>query len=250
MRNPGMGIERETASSEAPRKRQVLVVDDHTSVRMSLRFLIDGEPDMVVCGEAEDAQPALALAEQTCPDIVIVDIALKKSHGLDLIRDLHIRYPGLPVFVHSAHSEELYAPLCFECGARGYMNKGEDVQTIVHAIRTILDGNIYLSARMLKWFTRCALTRETVDLRHPLRSLSPRELQVFEMLGRGLDIKEIAAQLSLDHKTVELYRQRIKTKLGVTSAPEVLRTATLWWNSPATETELIPSKPSESGDES
>lgn len=116
-----MGMKRESpVGSEAPRKRQVLVVDDHTSVRMSLRFVINGEPDMVVCGEAEDAQPALAMAERLCPDIVIADIALKKSHGLDLIRDLHTRYPSLPVFVHSAHSEELYAPLCFECGARGY----------------------------------------------------------------------------------------------------------------------------------
>jgi DNA-binding NarL/FixJ family response regulator len=118
------------------------------------------------------------------------------------------------------------------------MTKGEDIQTIVHAIRTILEGGVYLSARMLKWFTGTALTRETVDLRHPLGSLSPRELQVFEMLGRGLDIKEIAAQLSLDHKTVELYRQRIKSKLGVSSAPAVLRTAVLWCNSSATSSEI------------
>ncbi|HUJ11424.1 MAG TPA: LuxR C-terminal-related transcriptional regulator [Verrucomicrobiae bacterium] len=111
------------------------------------------------------------------------------------------------------------------------------MQTIVQAIRTVLDGSIYLSTRMLKWFTQCALTRETVEPGHPLGSLSPRELQVFEMLGRGLDIKEIAAQLSLDHKTVELYRQRIKAKLGVPSAPAVLRAAVLWCNSPATASE-------------
>ena len=226
------------AKFEVPRKWQALIVDDHPSVRMALRMVINGEPDMVVCGEAEDAQPALAMTEQLCPDIVIADIALKRSHGLDLIRDLHIRYPSLPVFVHSAHTEELYAPLCFHMGARGYMNKGEDVQTIVHAIRTVLEGSVYLSARMLKWFTSCALTRETTEPRHPLGSLSPRELQVFEMLGRGLDIKEIAAQLSLDHKTVELYRQRIKIKLGVPSAPAVLRTAVLWCNSSAASSEV------------
>ncbi len=230
----------ESAKSEVPRKRQALVVDDHPSVRMALRMVINGQADMVVCGEVEDAGPALAAVEQLCPDIMIVDIALKRSHGLDLIRDVHIRYPRLPVFVHSAHNEELYAPLCFHAGARGYMNKGEDVQTIVHAIRTVLDGEVYLSARMFKWFTSCALTHETVDLRHPLGILSPRELQVFEMLGRGLDIKQIATQLSLDHKTVELYRQRIKAKLGVDSAPAVLRAAVLWCNSPAAETELTP----------
>src|SRR5271169_1727796 len=189
------------AGLEVSRKRDVFVVDDHTSVRMSLRFVINGEPDMVVCGEAEDAQPALALIEQLCPDIVIVDIALKYSHGLDLLRDLHIRYPSMRLFVHSAHNEELYAPLCFDCGAYGYMNKGQDVLTIVHAIRTVLDGGVYLSPRMLQWFTGCALTRETFEMGHPLVKLSPRELQVFEMLGRGLDIKEIAGQLSLDHKT-------------------------------------------------
>ena len=221
------------AKVEAPGKRQALIVDDHPSVRMSLRFVINGEPDMIVCGEAEDAQPALAMIEQLCPDIVIVDIALKSSHGLDLIRDLHIRYPSLRLFVHSAHNEELYAPLCFDLGAYGYMNKGQDVQTIVHAIRMVLDGGVYLSPRMLQWFTGCALSRETLEVRHPLGSLSPRELQVFEMLGRGLDIKEIAGQLALDHKTIELYRQRIKTKLGVTSAPAVLRAAVLWYNSSA-----------------
>ena len=230
------------AELEAPHKRQALVVDDHPSVRMALRMVINGEPDMVVCGEAEDAQPALALVEQLCPDIVIADIALKKSHGLDLIRDLHIRYPRLSVLVHSAHNEELYAPLCFHSGARGYMNKGEDVQTIVHAVRTVLNGDVYLSARMLKWFTGCALTREIVDLGHPLGILSPRELQVFEMLGRGLDIKEIASQLSLDHKTVELYRQRIKGKLRFGSAPEVLRAAILWNNSPPGLPDLAPVK--------
>jgi DNA-binding NarL/FixJ family response regulator len=114
------------------------------------------------------------------------------------------------------------------------------VQTIVHAIRTVLDGGVYLSARMLQWFTNSAMTRETVDLRHPLGVLSPRELQVFEMLGRGLEIKQIAAQLSLDHKTVEMYRQRIKVKLKVDSAPAVLRAAVLWCNSSPAATELAP----------
>ena len=211
-----------------PRKRRVFLVDDHSSVRMSLRMVINGESDLIVCGEFEDAQPTLAKVEELSPDIVIVDIALKRSHGLDLIRDLHIRHPKLPIFVHSVHNEELYAPLCFNFGARGYMNKGEDVQDIVHAIRAVLDGGNYVSPRMLHWFTDSAMTREAVDLRHPLGVLSPRELQVFEMLGHGLDVKEISSQLSLDHKTVELYRQRIKGKLKVDSAPAVLRAAVLW----------------------
>jgi DNA-binding NarL/FixJ family response regulator len=230
-------LEKESENLEVPRKRAVLVVDDHDSIRMSLRFLINGQPDLIVCGEADDAKPALAMAEQLCPEIVIVDIALRSSHGFDLIHDLHIRYPSVPVFVYSAHNEALYAPLCFQHGARGYMNKGEDVQIIVHAIRTLLDGGIYLSAQMLRWFTDCAMTRETPEPRHPLGILSPRELQVFEMLGRGLDIKEIALQLVLDHKTVELYRQRIKAKLHVNSAPAVLRAAVLWTNSPFAKSE-------------
>jgi DNA-binding NarL/FixJ family response regulator len=220
------------------RKRAVLVVDDHPSARMALRFVINGEPDMAVCGETEDAQPALAMAEQLCPDIVIVDIALKSSHGFDLIRDLRIRYPSVPIFVHSAHIEELYAPLCFQYGARGYLNKCQDVQTIVHAIRAVLDGGTYLSPQMLRWFTNCAMTRETPEPRHPLGILSPRELQVFEMLGRGLEIKEIASQLSLDHKTVEQYRQRIRSKLNVDSATAVLRTAVLWANSTPAKSEV------------
>ncbi|MEI6083705.1 MAG: response regulator transcription factor [Verrucomicrobiota bacterium] len=222
------------------RKRRALLVDDHSSVRMALRMVISGTSDMVVCGEAEDAAPALALIEQLDPDIVIADIALKQSHGLDFIRDLQIRYPKLPVLVHSVREDELYAPLCFHFGARGYMNKGEDVVTIIHAIRTVLDGGVYVSARMLHWFTDCALTHETMAPRHPLGILSPRELQVFEMLGHGLEIKEIAGRLTLDHKTVELYRQRIKAKLHVDSAPAVLRAAVVWCNSPATATDLAP----------
>lgn len=229
--------EKQLTGLEGSRKRHILVVDDHSSVRMALRMVINGQPDMMVCSEVEDAQPALAAVEQLCPDLAIVDIALKSSHGLDLIRDLHIRRPHLPVFIYSAHNEELYAPLCFKCGARGYMNKGEDVQTIVQAIRTILDGGIYLSAPMLRLFADCALTHETIEPRHPLGILSPRELQVFEMLGRGLDIKEIAGQLSIDHKTVELYRQRIKSKLHVSSAPAVLRAAVLWTNASPTRSE-------------
>jgi DNA-binding NarL/FixJ family response regulator len=118
------------------------------------------------------------------------------------------------------------------------MNKGEDVKTIVHAIRTVLDGGRYVSARMLRWFTDNTMTRESTDIRHPLHTLSPRELQVFEMIGRGLDIKEIASQLSLDHKTVEQYRQRIKGKLGVHTAPQVMRAAVMWTNS-VNSTELI-----------
>ncbi|HTS18490.1 MAG TPA: response regulator transcription factor [Verrucomicrobiae bacterium] len=225
------------AGLEAPRKRQALVVDDHPSVRMSLRFVINGEPDMFVCGEAEDAQPAMAMIEQLCPDVMVVDIALKSSHGLNLIRDVHSRYPTMPMFVHSAHNEELYAPLCFHMGAHGYMNKGEDVRTIVHAIRTVLDGGIYLSPHMLKWFTGCAMNRETVDMRHPLGVLSPRELQVFEMMGRGLDTKEIAGQLSLDHKTIELYRLRIRGKLHLGTSSAAVRAAVLWTDSESSQIE-------------
>ena len=225
---------------ESPRTWRVLLVDDHSSVRMSLRFVINGEPDMVVCGEFGEARPALEAVEQVSPDIVIADIGLKDSHGLDLIRDLHIRHPKLLILVHSVHNEELYAPLCFHVGARGYMNKGEDVQTIIHAIRTVLRGGVYVSGRLLQRFTEYALTHEIEDLRHPLGSLSPRELQVFEMLGQGLDIKEIASQLSLDHKTVEQYRQRIKSKLRVTSSAAVLRAAVLWCNSSSSPAELAP----------
>ncbi len=218
------------AGQEVSRKRRVLLVDDHSSVRMALRIVINGQPDLVVCGEVEDARPALTAADHLSLDLAIVDIALKSSHGLDLIRDLHNEHPRLPVFVYSAHNEELYAPLCFQHGARGYMNKGEDVQTIIRAIYTILDGGVYMSPQMLRVFADCALAHDTVEPRHPLGILSPRELQVFELLGRGLDVKEIATQLAIDHKTVELYRQRIKSKLHCNSAPAVLRAAVLWTN--------------------
>ena len=220
---------------EMSAKQRVLIVDDHSSVRFALKFVINGAPDLVVCGETEDAQPALALVEKLSPHIIVVDVALKRSHGLDLINDLHIRFPKLPILVYSAHNEALYAPLCFQFGARGYVNKGEDVQSIVHAIRTVLGGEVHLSPAMFQWFTSCALDAESIEPRHPLGRLSPRELQVFEMLGRGVDVKEIASRLGIGQKTIEIHRQHIKEKLGARSAPEVLQVATLWCNSPASE---------------
>jgi len=216
------------ATSGAPRKQRVLVVDDHPCVQMALRMIINGEPDWEVCGVEVDAKPALAAVEKLKPDLVIVDLMLPGSHGLDLIRDLKIQYPHIPAIVHSAHAEETHALLCIHAGARGYLNKGADVNTVREALRTVLNGGTYASEQVRQRVADCVLAAGKTPTLHPLADLSPRELQVFEMIGRGLALKEIARQLGVDHETAERHRLHIGDKLGLSSPAEVLSAAILW----------------------
>ncbi len=207
--------------------RRILLVDDHPLVRERLAELINEQPDLRVCGEAADRHEALARLAQGPPDLAIVDLSLRNSHGLELIKDLHARDPHLPILVVSMHDEALYAERALRAGARGYINKQEATQNVLKAIRRLLAGQVYLSPQLA---TRLAGSTFKPERRAPsgIEQLSDRELRVFELLGQGRTLHQIAAELCLDVKTVEAYRARIRVKLGLPDARAVLQRAIDW----------------------
>jgi len=207
---------------------KALLVEDHPIVRNGLARLIEEQSDLTVCGEAESAAEALKAVDQLHPDVVIVDISLGDSSGLELIKDIKARYDHLPVLVLSMHDESLYAERALRAGAKGYIMKEEATETVVTALRRVLNGDIWVSdeiaARMLRGFVGGGTPQPVA----PMERLSDRELEVFEFIGHGLGTREIAAKLHLSVRTVESYRAHIKQKLNLKDARELLRHAVLW----------------------
>jgi DNA-binding NarL/FixJ family response regulator len=205
----------------------ILLVDDHPLVRERLAQIINAEPDLRVCGEAADRGGALAAIEANRPDLVIIDLTLHQSHGLDLIKDVRVLHPRLAMLVLSMHDESLYAERALRAGARGYITKQEATKNILVAIRQILRGDVYLSeAESARIAARMVTERPPASV--SMDKLTDRELRVFELIGRGYSLRQIAAVLHLDAKTIETYRTRIRTKLELRDANEVLQQAILW----------------------
>jgi DNA-binding NarL/FixJ family response regulator len=215
-------------------KSRILVVDDHPIVRQGLSQLIGQETDMEVVGEAEDAPEALEVIEKIHPDIALVDISLKETSGIELIKDIHIRYPRLPVLVLSMHQESFYAERVLRAGAKGYVTKEEATEKVVAAIRQVLAGQIYLSDRMAsKMLSKLVEGRPGND-GLSVERLSDRELEVFECIGQGLTTRQISTRLNHSVKTVESHRANIKRKLKLQNATELLQYAVQWVQSEAT----------------
>ncbi len=218
-----------TKSNSAKDDRtRIFLVDDHAVVRFGIAQLIERQPDMVVCGEEEVAGPALQAIMKLKPDLVIADVSLRESSGLELIRNLKAQMPGLPVLVVSAHDEQIYAEIAFRAGATGYLMKQSGLDNIVVAIKRVLEGNIYVSealgARMLQQQIRGQASLND----SPVKDLSDRELEVFELLGRWKKTSEIAQELHLSVKTIEYYREQIKKKLNLKNSAELTQHATAW----------------------
>ena len=211
-------------TGEAPKTR-ILLVDDHPIVRIGLTELINQKRDMVVCGEAESTEAALQAIPALHPDLVIADLSLQGTGGLGLIKDLKIRHPKLPVLVLSMHEESLYAERVLRAGARGYIMKREARTQLEIAIRRTVGGKIYLSKRMSEQLLELVTGSVQAKKGPLLDRLSDRELEVFEMIGRGKGTSEIAKLLHLSVKTIEGYRANIKSKLGLKSALELVRHA-------------------------
>jgi DNA-binding NarL/FixJ family response regulator len=209
-------------------KHTILIVDDHPIFRHGLAQLINQEHDLLVCGEAEDYHGALKGVETLAPDMVIVDITLKNMSGIDLIKDLHRQYRTLPMLVISMHEESLYAERSLRAGARGYIMKQEASESVIDAIRQVLRGRIYASRDVTdNLLTRFVDGPQSV-LESPVQALTDRELEVFRLIGEGLGLSEIADRLHLSVKTIGTYRERIKDKLGIKNATELLRSAMKW----------------------
>jgi DNA-binding NarL/FixJ family response regulator len=211
----------------AESKKRVFLVDDHPLVRERVAELIGRQPNWVVCGEAEDAPAAFKGILQTRPDMVILDITLKQSHGLELIKDLQQQSPGLPILVLSMHEESVYAIRAIRAGASGYICKLASSGEILAAIRRIMDGQIYLSDAVQQHFIQVQVGRPKLSA-DPLDQLSDRELEVFQLLGRGLGTRRIAQELRIGIKSVEVYRARIKQKFHLTDGIELLVHAIEW----------------------
>ena len=214
-----------------PAKTKVFLVDDHPLVREWLTQLIQRENDMAVCGEAEDVPEAVAKIEQTRPDIVIADISLKKTHGLELVKDLQSRCPSLPVLVLSMHDESLYAERVLRAGAKGYITKQEATKKILLAIRQVLSGQIYVSEKMAARILHKLVLGRPKEQSSSVERLTDRELEVFQLIGHGQGTRRIAEELHLGIKTVESYRARIKEKLKLTDGTQLLQQAIQWVHS-------------------
>jgi len=207
---------------------RILLVDDHAVVRFGIAQLINRQRDMVVCGEEEDAANALSAIAKLNPDLVIADISLKDSSGLELMRNIKALYSKLPVLVVSTHDESIYAEIAFRAGALGYLMKQEALEKILTAIRRVLSGDIYVSdalgAKMLQ-----QQIRGKVDVQEsPIKGLSDRELEVFQLIGQWKKTSEIARELHLSIKTIEYYREQIKQKLNLKNSAELTQHATSW----------------------
>ena len=213
--------------SSKPTKYRILIVDDHPIVRRGLRELVADEPDLEVCGEAEDVSQALEQLETARPDVVVVDLTLKSGHGLELIQEIKARNDRIKMLVSSMHDESLFAERALRAGAAGYVSKQESPDKIIDAVRQVLRGEIYLSTRMASRLLHRVATGERLE-KDPIQSLSDRELEVFEMVGQGLTTKQIARKLDLSHKTIETHREKIKTKLNLRNSTELSRHATQW----------------------
>jgi DNA-binding NarL/FixJ family response regulator len=210
----------------SPRKR-VFLVDDHPMVRERLSQLIDQQPDLVVSGEADNSREALERIREQVPDIVVVDLTLRNSSGLDLIKDLKAQELRVPVLVLSMHEESLYAERVLRAGALGYVSKQESSQEILAAIRKVIHHQIHLSEQMAAVLLK-RLIGGAAAAASPVERLADRELQVFQMIGEGQGTVRIAETLGVSVKTVETYRARIKEKLHLEDAVQLLRAAMRW----------------------
>jgi len=206
---------------------RVVIVDDHPVVRQGLSLLLEQEGDMAFVGEAESTVEALKVLEEVRPDVAVVDISLRDSNGIELVKDIRIRWPEMLVLVLSMHDESFYAERVLRAGARGYVTKDEDGSRVVTAIRRVLAGEIYLSERMSSKML-CKLVDNRPGSGLSVECLSDRELQVFEMIGQGHGTRNIADALHLSAKTIESHRERIKKKLKFANASELLQHAIQW----------------------
>jgi DNA-binding NarL/FixJ family response regulator len=208
--------------------KRVLIVDDHPMMRQGLAQLIDNEPDLKVCAEGDTGAQGLDIVVAQKLDLVLLDISLPDKNGLELIKDIRAIKPELPILIVSMHDEALYAERVLRAGARGYIMKQEGGIKLLQAIRQVLTGQIYvsdkMSARMLETFSG----RKADAAASPVARLSDREFEVFQLIGQGKGTKEIADHLKLSVKTVEVHRAKIKEKLSLITATDLVRYAVRW----------------------
>ncbi len=214
-------------------RKKIFIVDDHPIMRRGLAELINLEKDLVVCGEAESAQTALEFIKLHEPDVALVDLSLKNESGLELIKDIKVRFPDLLMLVLSMHDEAFYAERVLRAGAKGYIMKGQATGLVLVAIRKILAGEVYLSEAISSKILRNITGGKTEKAGSSVDQLSDRELEVFRLIGAGFGTRQIAEKFSRSVKTVETYREHIKQKLDLKDSAQLTQTAIQWTQSNA-----------------
>jgi len=218
----------ETAKNTTANPTRILIVEDHPVVREGLTAMIQRQPDLVCCGEADGVGTALTAVAKYKPELAIVDLRLRTGDGLELIKTLKAQDPALRILVVSQFEETVYAERAMRAGAQGYVMKEQAAQEVMAAIRTILGGGVYASPRIFALALKRMVESRPITSGSSVENLTDRELEVFQLLGAGLSTRKIARQLSLSIKTVETHRQSIKHKLGLQDANELVRKATDW----------------------
>jgi DNA-binding NarL/FixJ family response regulator len=218
----------EEKTMEATRVARILIVDDHPIVREGLAARLARQPDLKVCGEAEDVADALEIVKTAKPDLVIVDLSLKTGQGLELIKKIKARNDDVKMLVSSMYDESLYAERALRAGASGYINKQEISEKLIDAIRQVLAGKMYLSPKMTERLLQRAVGAAPQLVQSPIETLSDRELEIFKMIGKGNTTRQIANELHLSIKTVETHRENIKGKLNIPNSAELSREAVQW----------------------
>jgi len=213
--------------ADIKRATRVMLIDDHPIVRQGVRMLLSQTADMEVCGEAASAYEALQTIESTDPDIAIVDLSLKESSGLELIKDIRIRFPSVLILVLSMRNDSFYVERVLRAGARGYIAKEEGAEKVIEGIRRVLAGEVYLSQKLASTMVKAMVAGS--DPQRPLIDrLSDRELEVLELIGKGLPTREIAEKLHVSVKTIDSHREHIKDKLNLDNATELIKYAIQW----------------------
>jgi DNA-binding NarL/FixJ family response regulator len=220
----------ETSSAESiATKKRIFIVDDHAMFRDGLRRLIDLEADLAVCGDAPDAATGLNGIRASAPDLVIADISLDTTSGIDLIKAIKRDYEDMPVLVVSMHSESLYGDRALRAGAMGYVMKSEPATTVISAIRTVLSGNVHISESMATLVVSKFVKGELDQIPSPLEALSDREMEVFRMLGQGKGTRAIAQEMNVAIPTISSFKNRIKEKLKFKNSTEMILYALQWF---------------------
>ena len=214
--------------TEKIEQKRILVVDDHPIVREGLLERINRNADLKVCGEASNSNSVLRLVEKLKPHLVLLDINLPGRSGLEVIKDLRAAHPGVLVLALSMHDEEVYAERVLRAGGRGYVNKETGGQTVIEAIRRILDGEIYVSAKVNTTILDGLAGRSNFRAKSRATRLTDRELEVLRLIGSGKESREVARELSMSLKTVETHRSNIKRKLRLSTGAQLMRYAVLW----------------------
>ncbi len=222
-----MAMSRQPTARTRRSKMRVFIVDDHPIVRHGIAQLINQQPDLMVCGEADDGRQALTQITTIKPDVAIVDLTLRRANGLELIKNLRVMHPQLPVLVLSIHDESVYAERAIRAGAKGYLMKQEATENVLTAIRTVLRGEVFLSAKMQP---RLSATPKNNKVGNGLTAgrLTDRELEILWLLGKGNGTRQIASELHLSTSTVETHREHIKRKLALPSSIALLQHASRW----------------------